>query len=341
MSLARGTLLGGRFRIRSEIGSGGMGVVYSASELETGRDVAIKALNLKSFTTANLRRFRREAQMASSVRNRFVCEVSYLGVEQGAPFIVMERLRGETLRRRLSETGPMSATDAVTVMIQVLEGLSAAHAGGVLHRDVKPSNIFITTPRGSAPSIKIIDFGLAKLLPVAVATTPELESLAEEYSAITTTDMVPGTPSYLAPEQLAGARDLDERVDIWAAGLTFFEMLVGRRAYDAATHTVLATSILRKSVPLVSGVRADVPAVLDDVLRIALAKERTERFRSAAAFRTALVEAWARVRTEGVARGQCLTAQVAATPLPSLDDDDVGGEDATEIDVEVSFDSDG
>jgi serine/threonine protein kinase len=318
-----------------------MGVVYSASELETGGDVAIKALNLKAFTTANLRRFRREAQMASSVRNRFVCQVSYLGVEQGAPFIVMERLRGETLRRRLTETGPMSPTDAVTVMIQMLEGLSAAHAGGVLHRDIKPSNIFITTPRGAAPSIKIIDFGLAKLLPVA-ATTPKLESLAEEYSAITTTGMIPGTPFYLAPEQVAGARDLDERVDVWAAGLTFFEMLIGRRAYDAATHSALATSILRRSVPLASGIRPDVPAVLDDVLRIALAKERSERFPSAAAFRAALVEAWARVRAEGVARGQRLTAQVEAPPLTSLDEvDDVGGADATEIDVEVSFDSDG
>jgi len=247
-------------------------------------------------------------------------------------------LRGETLRRRLTETGPLSTADAVTIMIQMLEGLAVAHAGGVLHRDIKPSNIFITTPRGAAPSVKIIDFGLAKLLPPAAAK-PQLVSLAEEYSAITTTDMIPGTPFYLAPEQVSGARDLDERVDVWAAGLSFFEMLVGRRAYDASSHSVLATSILRTSLPPVSSIRPDVPALLDDVLRRALAKEREDRFPTAAAFRAAMVDAWARVRVAGVARGQRLGARLTSSTVPVVHE--VGGEDATEIDVDVSFDWDG
>ncbi len=335
---ARDSIIAGRFRIRSQIGSGGMGIVYSASEIQTGRDVAIKALNATAFTTENVRRFRREAHTAASVKHRHLCEVYYLGVEGGTPFIVMERLRGETLAQRLKETGPLSASDAVSIMIQMLEGLSAAHSAGVLHRDIKPSNIFITAPRDAAPSVKIIDFGLAKLLPTS-AWKPRPESPLEELSAITTTDVIPGTPFYLAPEQIGGARDLDQRVDVWAAGLTFYEMLVGRRAYDAPSYVQLATSILLRSLPLLSSTRSDLPAGLDGVLNQALAKNRDHRFRSATAFRAALINEWALFRTACVARGEQLRKfRPEAATLPIFDE--VGGEDVTQIDVHVEFDPD-
>jgi serine/threonine-protein kinase len=192
-SFARGAVIAGRYRIGSRIGAGGMGVVYAAIEIETGHEVALKALNATAMTTENLRRFRREAQTAASIKHRHVCAVRYLGVEAGTPFIVMERLLGETLRRRLTEMGRTSASDAVTIMIQVLEGLSAAHGAGVLHRDIKPANIFITTPRGDSPVVKVIDFGLAKMIPTT-AWKPRPEAPDEELSAITTTDVIPGTP---------------------------------------------------------------------------------------------------------------------------------------------------
>lgn len=230
--LVEGAVIAGRYQIGARIGAGGMGVVHAATELSTGREVAIKALNATAFTTENLRRFRREAQMAASVKHRHLCAVHYLGVEAGTPFIVMDRLVGETLRRRLRETGAMAAADAVTIMLQLLDALSAAHSAGVLHRDIKPANIFITAPRGEPPAIKLIDFGLAKLIPTT-AWRPRPEAPSEELSAITATDVIPGTPFYLAPEQVAGSRDLDGRVDVWAAGLTFYEMLTGQRAYDA------------------------------------------------------------------------------------------------------------
>lgn len=334
-SFSEGTVVASRYVIGSKIGRGGMGVVYEAVETATGQEVAIKALNAPAFTTENLRRFRREAQTAASVKHRHLCAVHYLGVESGTPFIVMERLYGETLRSRLTGSGPLSPADAVTIILQVLEGLSAAHAAGVLHRDVKPANIFITTPRGTSPSIKIIDFGLAKLIP-ATAWKPRPEAPAEELSAITTTDVVPGTPFYLAPEQVSGSRDLDARVDVWAAGLTFFEMLIGHRAYEASSYVVLVTHILGATLPRLSTVRADVPAGFDDVLANALAKDRDQRFSSATAFRKALIDVWARFRTAGVHRGEALRKfrPEAATLLAP---EEVDAEDVTEIHVDVQY----
>ena len=301
--LAPGALFGRRYRITSQIGAGGMGVVYGAVEVATNAEVAIKVLGASAVSPQNIRRFRREAQTAASVVHRRCCQVLGVGVDGGAPYIVMERLEGETLRRRLIETGPVSAADAVAIMLQMLEGLSAAHAAGVLHRDIKPGNIFVTTPRGAPPSIKIIDFGLAKLLPASAWTGRGPTDDEEEVSAITTTDVVPGTPMYLAPEQINGQRDLDERVDVWAAGVTFYEMLLNRRAFSGSSYVALANDIVFKTLPAVSSLRSDVPASFDRLLARALAKHRDRRFASAGAFREALLAEWASFRAAGVIRG--------------------------------------
>jgi serine/threonine-protein kinase len=334
--LVDGTIVAGRYQIGARIGSGGMGVVHAAVEISTGREVAIKALNATAFTTENLRRFRREARTAASVKHRHVCAVHYLGVEAGTPFIVMERLTGETLRRRLSETGPTSAADAITIMLQLLEGLSVAHAAGVLHRDIKPGNIFITTPRGDSPAIKIIDFGLAKLLP-ATAWKPRPEVPPEELSAITTTDVIPGTPFYLAPEQVAGSRNLDERVDVWAAGLTLYEMLSGKRAHDAPSYVDLVSEILLRPLPPLSSFRSDLPVGLDAVLDRAIAKDRANRYSNAKAFRAALTAEWALFRTAGVTRGRALRKhRPEALTLPAIEE--ASREEMTEVNVHVEFD---
>ena len=234
-------------------------------------------------------------------------------MDGGAPYIVMDRLEGETLRRRLLDTGPLSAADAVSVMLQLLEGLTAAHAVGVLHRDIKPGNIFITTPRGAPPSIKIIDFGLAKLLPVST-WTPRESMAAEDMSAITTTDVVPGTPMYLAPEQINGQRDLDERVDVWAAGLTFYEMLLNRRAFSGSSYVALAHDIVLTNLPSVSSQRSDLPGGFDRLFAKALAKHREHRFTTAAQFRGALLDEWSRFRTAGVIRGEQLRKPRVTVP---------------------------
>jgi len=346
-TLAIGHVVGRRYRVDSTLGSGGMGVVYSATDIQTGREVAIKVLSAAAFTATNLRRFRREAQMASSLENRYLCRVFYLGVEAETPFIVMEKLSGETLRTRLLALGPLDASDAVTVMLQVLEGLSAAHAKGVLHRDVKPANVFVTSPRRASFSIKIIDFGLSKLLPRTAWIPREETPRAEEISAITATNVVPGTPYYLAPEQISGARDLDQRVDVWAAGVTFYEMLIGRRAYQGTAFPMLAMNIARGQLPALSTIRADVPRGIDDVMAQALAKRRDDRFPTAAAFRAALIAEWARFRTEGVARGERLRkfrpeAKTLGPDVAGIESRSAAEAEApdelTDVDIPIDFD---
>ena len=175
-----------------------------------------------------------------------------------------------------------------------------------------------------------------KFLP-STAWKPRPEAPPEELSAITTTDVIPGTPLYLAPEQVAGTRDLDARVDVWAAGLTFYEMLTGERAFDGASYATLVTNILRRPLPLLSSFRDDLPAGFEGVLGRAVAKNRAARFPNAPAFRKAIVEEWARFRTAGVARGDQLRRYYSeAVTLPVVDESPA--EDMTAINVHVEYD---
>lgn len=301
-----GRTLGGRYAVRSLLGSGGMGAVYEAVDLVGAVPVAIKGLNRRSFTPANLRRLRFEAEIASTLVHEHICRVHGIGVDGGAPYLVMERLEGETLRSLLRREGALGPADAIAIMLQVLDALSVAHAARIIHRDVKPSNIFLTRVSGSAsPHVKLIDFGLAK----AVGSSGDGD--VEEITAL---NEIAGTPQYLTPEQLLGERNLDARVDVWAAALTLFEMLTGRRAQATAlVPEALAERILREPVPSIATERRDLPREIDDVLQHALAKDRRRRFSSAAAFRTALVAVWARHRAGSIARGRSM---YRAPPAP-------------------------
>ena len=160
-------------------------------------------------------------------------------------------------------------------------------------------------------------------------------------SAITTTDVIPGTPFYLAPEQVSGTRDLDGRVDVWAAGLTFYEMVTGRRAYDAPSYVALVSSILLRPLPPLSCFRDDLPEGLDTVLGKAIAKNRADRYPTAAAFRAALIAEWARFRTAGVVRGEQLRKYRPEAPtLPFTEELELTAQDMTEVNVHVEFDPD-
>ncbi len=278
-------ILAGRYKVGQAIGVGGMGCVYSATDLETGREVAIKGLTSSSANAKNRYRLHREAEIATTFHHRNVCEVYGLAQHGAAPFIVMERLHGETLRDRLSDLGPLSVEDAVTVAFQVLDGLGAAHATGVMHRDIKPSNIFVTSPRGVQPIVKIIDFGLARRLPYALGANEDI---------VTDADAIPGTPNYMAPEQLAGVPDLDARLDIWAVGLLLWEMLMGRRVYEGTSHVELARKICLERPARPSSLRCDVPTDLDAVIARATEKDRRARFSSAAHMHGVLLDVWIR-----------------------------------------------
>jgi serine/threonine-protein kinase len=292
-----GRTIGGRYAVADVLGIGGMGTVFDARDLVGGGQVAIKMLNRTAVTTTNVRRLRQEAEIALRLDHEHVCRVQYLGFERDAPFVVMERLDGESLRKWLRREGSLSGPDAITIAIQVLDALQAAHATGVIHRDVKPSNIFVTRPSKHALHIKLIDFGLAKVV--------RRPSVGDE--EITGADVVPGTPQYLTPEQVRGERELDARVDVWATALTLFEMLSGERALSTElVYEELARKILYERVPTVAAVRPDLPQEIDDVLAQALAKDRQRRFVSALAFRTALVAVWSQHRAQGIARGRAV-----------------------------------
>jgi eukaryotic-like serine/threonine-protein kinase len=287
-----GQLLAGRYRVLAPIGAGGMGTVYEAIDEQTRQVIAIKALKREGVAD-HVRRFQREAESATSVRHPHICRVHYLGMAHEQAFIVMERLEGETLRARLASEGTFSVADTVAVGVQLLDALAAAHDARVLHRDVKPDNVFIVTPPGQAPFIKVIDFGLARGLPTDSGDT----------TLITVVGAIPGTPAYLSPEQVQGERSLDEGVDIWAAGLTLFELLTGRHGFAADTLNLLARQIMSSPAPAVREFRDDVPLALEAVIAKALAKRRADRWPSATAFRAALVAAWAKHRMDGLDRG--------------------------------------
>jgi len=317
-----GRVVGSRYLVHGVLGAGGMGVVYAATDQVTGEELAVKSLNVKAFTTTNLRRMRREARVSLLARGEHLCRVHHMGVERGTPFLVMERLVGESLRERMRRDGRLPPADAISITLQILDGLHGAHAAGVLHRDVKPSNVFVISPPGHPPTIKLIDFGLARPLPAR-------REAREDESQITTTDLIPGTPQYLTPEQLRGERDLDARVDVWATALTLAEMLTGKRVFAVALqYDALVSRILHEPIPSITRGRDDLPAELDGVMATALAKDRRDRYPSAASFRDALVGVWARHRAEAIARAQMMHME----PRSNVQSSDAQGDDGLDTD---------
>ena len=281
-----GVVVDGKYRVRSALGSGGMANVYEAEELRTGRSVAFKVLPpYRVDNEIAARRLEREARLAGGLGHENLVAVLDAGeLSDGRPFIVMERLRGETLRRYIDFQGPLAPLEAVEIALQMLAGLAAAHEGGVLHRDVKPENVFLEGRAGAKPLVKLLDFGLA------AALDPSLE----DARTLTRAGMVVGTPAYMAPEQVRGERDLDTRVDIYAVGAVLYEMLSARRAYEGADPGATMLAVLEGS-PAPLRLRApSIPRSLDAAVCHAMAPERGDRPSSA----RELAEELARVRSE-------------------------------------------
>jgi len=219
------------YRIVRALGQGGMGVVYEAERGPLGRRVALKVLLEGSDTdpTAHAR-LRREALAMGSLQHPHVVQVSDFS-EGPPPFLVMELLSGQSLRDRLRERGPVRPADACLVAVQLLSALGAAHRAGIVHRDVKPANVFVVETPVTNVYVKLLDFGVAKLL------TPQ-------GPALTSIDAILGSAPYIAPEQIRGEA-IDGKTDIFALGITPYEMLAGRRPFVAATDESVMVAILR------------------------------------------------------------------------------------------------
>jgi eukaryotic-like serine/threonine-protein kinase len=259
------------YRILSKLGSGGMGVVYEAEDIRLGRRVALKLLpeNLARDQIA-LQRFEREARAASSLNHPNICTIYEVEEHDHQPVIVMELLEGKSLKERIRE-GAISSHELLDFGIQISDALEAAHAKGIIHRDMKPGNIFVV----SSGRVKILDFGLAKMLPLRVA-----EDQSQEES-LTLEGVIPGTTSYMSPEQVRG-EEIDARSDLFSLGVVLYEMATGKRPFVGKNRVVLMNAILNEQPSAPSEVNPSLPAALDTIIARALAKDRERRYQHAA-----------------------------------------------------------
>jgi len=272
MVLASGFKLG-RYEIRSKIGEGGMGEVYRARDEKLNREVAIKVLPTDySQDAERLKRFELEAQAAGSINDPNILAVYDVGEHQGAPYVVSELLRGETLREKLNAASLLQR-EALDYASQIARGLATAHTRGIVHRDIKPENIFVTEDA----RVKILDFGLAKLVEPATAVS---QTEVPTRKVNTEPGTVMGSAGYMSPEQVRG-QSVDHRTDIFSFGAVLYEMLSGSRAFRGDTTADTISAILKEEPPDLSGSGRDVPPLLDRIVHHCLEKDPANRFQSA------------------------------------------------------------
>jgi serine/threonine-protein kinase len=267
--LRAGDILAGKYRVERQIGRGGMGIVLAATHLQLEHLVAIKVLRRDVVEDDKaLTRLLAEARAAAKIRSEHVARVLDVGtLENGSPFIVMEYLEGEDLADLLDRQGALDVTMAVQFLLQSCEALAEVHAAEMVHRDLKPGNLFVAKLPDGSLSLKIVDFGISK----------HIGGSARHHASTTTTSTVLGSPYYMPPEQMR-AEPVDERSDIWSLGAILFEMLTGRPPFLGDTLPEVYAAVLSGTVPSVSSLRPDIPQGLDDIVQRCLDKDPGQRF---------------------------------------------------------------
>ncbi len=278
-SFSPGALLAGKYRIERVVGEGGIGVVLAATHEHLEQNVAVKYLKPEACRQPVLReRFLREARLAAKLQSPHVVRVHDVGEAScGTPYMVMEYLEGEDLGTRL-EAGPMPSLAAVDCMLQACEALAEMHALGFVHRDLKPENLFLARMSSGASLVKLLDFGISKVL--------DKNPQSKRQAVLTGVSERFGTPHYMPPEQLGASANVDARADIWAAGVVLHELVAGAPPFTGESIPEICASVLLAPYAGLAGTGA--PPGLEAVLRKCLAKKPVERYRNVAELARAL-----------------------------------------------------
>jgi serine/threonine-protein kinase len=272
-----GFIISGKYELIAPLGEGGMGIVWRALHVGLGREVAVKLIHHDVLDANSIERFLREARNAAAVRHPNVLDVTDVGrTDRGEPYLVMELLDGESLGARLSR-GPMSVTEVVSIGAGILRGLAAVHTAGLLHRDLKPDNVFLAQIAGETV-VKLVDFGISK----------NVEDPAAR-AKLTQTGTIVGTPHYMSVEQLCGARDIDARSDLFSVGVILYEALARQLPHDGDSLTAVIAAKLEREPDALAVLRPDIPSALCAVVDRALARKRERRFTTAGQMRDALL----------------------------------------------------
>ena len=279
--ISLGAVVAGKYRVDRVIGFGGMGIVCAASHLELGTAIAIKFVRPERGSDERaIARFLSEARAAAQLQSQFACRVMDCGrLPSGSPYIVMEYLVGQDLRSLVNAQGPLSVSAAVALALQACEALAEAHSKHIVHRDVKPENLFIAEGPGGAQLLKVLDFGISK----------QLFPLASQRSLTDSTESI-GSPSHMSPEQMIDPAGVDSRTDIWSLGVVLYEILTGQLPFAGESGPQLCANVMTTQPIPPQALRADIPEGLARLLLRCLEKDREQRFRDVGELSLALKE---------------------------------------------------
>ena len=268
-----GEILAGKYRVDGVLGAGGMGIVVAAHHVQLDERFAIKLVLPSALKDATVvARFAQEARAAAKIKSEHVARVFDVGtLENGSPYLVMEFLEGTDLANWLVRKGPLPVELAVDLILQACEALVEAHGLGIIHRDLKPSNLFVVRDSDGRECVKILDFGISKVM-ASSTFAPNM--------AMTTTNAVLGSPLYMSPEQMAGARTVDFRTDIWSLGIILYELLTGKRPFMGNTLPEVCMKVATQDPAQLWESRPDAPPGLEMIILKCLAKDRDRRYRN-------------------------------------------------------------
>jgi serine/threonine-protein kinase len=306
-ALAPGDIVAKKYKIEKQLGSGGMGVVFAARHLDLGHRVAIKVLHGGGETAAP--RFIREARTCARLASDHVPRVFDVGrLPEGPPYIVMEYLVGRDLGRVVAD-GSVSIADAVGYVLDAGAALSVVHAAGIVHRDLKPANLFLCTRPDGRPIVKVLDFGLSKVIAASGNSFPSLR--------LTASGTVPGSPLYMSPEQIRAHKEVDARTDIWSLGVILYELITGRQPFHATTLAAAVMVISQERPARPSTLRPGISPALEAAILRCLEKQPEARFQSVRELMRA-IEPFAPGAAPRVRAGRRLGSTLAITAILGL-----------------------